>query len=211
MKHWPTRRYLSQVFLVIFLAVIVVGCVETTVESFRKVPGSRADSAYLKLGVDFSQFSKLLPAPLEIYYSEGPVQPDPEDLARIRQIFRDAFLQAIGTDYELVDEAGPDVLGVRASLVDLELTPITGAVPVKGRAASLVANGQLSFFMELTDSQSGEVLARGGDQEKAADEITSAVTDRDWTKTEAAARRWAQMFRDFLDANLAGNSNSPDP
>jgi hypothetical protein len=180
----------------------VVACVETTVESFRKVPGSRADSVYVKAGVDFSRFSKLQAAPLEIYYSEGPVEPDPEDLARLRQIFRDAFLAAIGSDYELADEPGPEVLGVRASLVDLELTPVMGTVPVKGRAASMVAAGQLSFFMELTDSQSGEVLARGGDQEKVATEIATAATDRDWAQTEVAASRWAQMFRDFLDENL---------
>jgi len=198
----PARRYFSLVFLVIFVVAGVAACVETSVESFRKVPNSRADSVYFKSGVDFSRFTRLMPVPLEIYYSEGPVEPDPEDLARVRQIFRDAFLNAIGSTYELVDEPGPEVLGVRASLVDLELTPVTGTVPIKGRAASLVANGQLSFFMELTDSQTGEVLARGGDQEKAATEIGTAATDRDWTKTEAAAGRWAQMFRDFLDENL---------
>lgn len=185
-----------------FAVAGVVACVETTVESFHKVPDSRADSVYVKSGVDFSRFHKLQAAPLEIYYSEGPVEPDPEDLTRLRQIFRNAFQAAIGSDYELVDEPGPEVLGVRASLVDLELTPVMGTVPIKGRAASLVANGQLSFFMELTDSESGEVLARGGDQEKAAAEIATAATDRDWEQTEAAARRWAQMFRDFLDENL---------
>ncbi|MDH3512342.1 MAG: DUF3313 domain-containing protein [Gammaproteobacteria bacterium] len=202
MNDRRTRRYLSQGLLLLVAAFSVVSCVETTVESFRKVPGSRADSVYVKSGVDFSRFSKLRAAPLEIYFTEGPVEPDPGDLARLRKIFRDAFLAAIGSDYELVDESGPEVLGVRASLVDLDLTPVTGAVPVKGRAASLVANGQLSFFMELTDSQSGEVLARGGDQEKAATEISTAATDRDWKQTEAAASRWAQMFRDFLDENL---------
>jgi hypothetical protein len=203
MNNRSTRRYFNPGLLVMVAAAGVAACVETTVESFHKVPDSRADSVYLKSGVDFSRFSKLRAAPLEIYYSEGPVEPDPEDLARLRQIFRDAFLAAIGADYELVDASGPQVLGVRASLVDLELTPVAGTVPLKGRAASLVANGQLSFFMELTDSQTGEVLARGGDQEKAATEIGAAVTDRDWTQTETAASRWAQMFRDFLDENLA--------
>ena len=143
-----------------------------------------------------------MPAPLEIYYPEGPVEPHSEDIERLRQIFRDAFLTAIGSDYELVDEPGPDVLGVRASLVDLELTPFTGTLPVKGRAASLIAEGQLSFFMELTDSQTGEVLARAGDQEKTATEIEAVATDRHWRQADAAAKRWAQMFRDFLDESL---------
>lgn len=196
------RRSFCHGLLLVFVAAVITACVETTVERFRKVPDSRADSAYVKPGVDFSQYRNLLPAPLEIYYPEGPVEPDPEDLERIRQIFRDAFLTAIGSDYALVDAPAADVLGVRASLVDLELTPFQGTVPVKGRAATLIANGQLSFFMELTDSQTGEVLARAGDQEKIATAIDTAVTDRHWEQTEAAARRWAQMFRDFLDENL---------
>lgn len=166
------------------------------------MPDSRADSAYVKPGVDFSRYRQLQPAPLEIYYPEGPVEPDPEDLARIRQIFREAFLTAIGSDYALVDEPGIDVLGVRASLVDLELSPGQATLPIKGRAATLIANGQLSFFMELTDSLTGEVLARAGDQEEVATSIDSAATERHWEQTEAAARRWAQMFRDFLDENL---------
>jgi hypothetical protein len=202
MINGPARRLLRTSLIAVLASAGVMACVETSVESFRKVPDSRADSVYIKSGVDFSRFRKLRVAPLEIYYSEGPVEPDPEDLARVRQIFRDAFLAAIGSDYELVDEPGPGVLGVRASLVDLELTPVTGTVPIKGRAASLVANGQLSFFMELRDSQTGEILARGGDQEKAAAEIETAASDRDWAQTEAAAMRWAQMFRDFLDDNL---------
>jgi len=202
MNNRSTRRAFSQGLLAALVATGLIACVETTVESFRKVPDSRADSAYRKPGVDFSRFRKLLPAALEIYYPEGPVEPDPEDLARLRQIFRDAFLTAIGSDYALVDEPGPDVLGVRASLVDMGLAPAAGSVPIKGRAASLIANGQLSFFMELTDSQTKEVLARAGDQDKPGTEIGSAATDSQWQQAEAAASRWAQMFREFLDENL---------
>ena len=90
----------------------------------------------------------------------------------------------------------------RASLVDLESSSVPEDLPIKGRAASLVAAGQLSFFMELADSQSGEVLARAGDKEKAPAPIAGSATGPDWARTEEAADRWAQMFRDFLDENL---------
>jgi len=185
------------------LALAVLGaCVRTEVETFRKVP-STADEAFVKAGVDFTRYRRLQPFPLEIYYYEGQGEPDPADLERIRQIFREAFLAAIGDDYELVDKPAPDVLGVRASLVDLKLSPALGELPVKGRAAALVANGQLTFFMELTDSQSGEVLGRAADQEKPADDhIVVASQVIQWAETEAAARRWAAMFRDFLDRRL---------
>ena len=191
-------------FLVVLILALVAtgGCVQTTVDTYRKVPDSKVDSAYVKPGVDFSRYRKLQPVPLEIYYYEGQVEPDPSDLARIRKIFRTAFLAEIGDDYMLVDEPGPDVLHVRASLVDLELSPVPGEMPLKGRAAALIAEGHLSFFMEMSDSQSGEVLARAADQEKDAGPVGVTAMDRDWTRTEAAAERWAGLFRDFLDRNL---------
>lgn len=182
--------------------LLASGCVKTTVDTYRSVPDSRADSAFVKPGVDFSRYTRLQAMPLEIYYYEGLSAPDPEDIETIRRIFREAFLGKIGDDYELVDAPGPDVLHVLASLVDLELSSIPEDLPVKGRAASLVAAGQLTFFMELADSQSGEVLARAGDKEKAPARIAGAATERDWARTEEAADRWAQMFRDFLDENL---------
>lgn len=192
------------------VAVVVAGllllaaCVKTTVDTYRSVPDSRADSAYVKPGVDFTRYTRLQAVPLEIYFDDSMGAPDPTDLARIRQIFREAFLGKIGDDYEIVDAPGPDVLHVRGSLVDLELTSVPDDLPVKGRAASLIASGHLSFFMELADSESGEVLARAGDQdqEEAAPRIAGSDAARDWSQTEQAAERWAQMFRDFLDDNL---------
>jgi len=184
------------------LALVVVACTTTTVEKFNAVPNSRVDSAYVKPGVDFSRYRRLQPVPLEIYYYEGAIEPHPEDLQRLRSIFREAFLGKIGDDYAIVDQPGADVLHVRASLVDLDLSPVTGDLPVKGRAASLVATGQLTFFMELADSQTGEVLVRAADKEKAPAQIAGAASDRDWSRTEEAADRWAQMFREFLDDNL---------
>ncbi len=189
-------------WLVVACALLTAGCVRTTVETYRSVPDARADSAFVKPGVDFSRYRRLQPVPLEIYYYEGLGAPDPEDLETLRRIFREAFLGEIGDDYELVDQPGPDVLHVRASLVDLELSAVPEDLPVKGRAATLVAAGQLTFFMELADSESGEVLARAGDQEKAPAQIAGAATDRDWARTAEAADRWARMFRDFLDENL---------
>ena len=188
------------VLLLIFSGT--TGCVKTTVDTYRKVPESRVDSAYAKPGVDFSRYQKLQPVPLEIYYYEGQAKPDPDDLARLRQILRTAFLAAIGDDYLIVDESGPDVLHVRASLVDLELSSVPADMPFQGRAAALVAEGHLTFFMELSDSLSGEVLARAADKEKDTGPVGVATTQRDWERTTVAAEYWAGLFRDFLDNNL---------
>jgi hypothetical protein len=109
MTNWATRRNFCQGLLLIFFTAGIVACTETTVERFRKVPDSRADSAYVKVGVDFSRFRRLMPAPLEIYYPEGPVEPHSEDIERLRQIFRDAFLGELKA-YQIVDGTGPTTL-----------------------------------------------------------------------------------------------------
>jgi hypothetical protein len=191
------------VFFVVVVPLVINACVKTEVTRYRKVSESSVDTAYIQPDVDFSRYSQLLPAPLEIYFVEGQAAPESEDLERIRQIFRTAFLGEIGDDFPIVQEPGPDVLGVRASLVDLELSSETGDLPVGSPATGIVASGKLSFFMELTDSMTGEVLARAGDQEKTDSTISTVAAERDWNRVETAAQHWARLFKNFLDENLS--------
>jgi hypothetical protein len=184
------------------LTGLLAGCSTTQINSYERVPESRVDEAYVKPGVDFSLYTRLYAAPLEIYYHEGEGAPTPDDLERMRGIFRAAFLAAIAGDYEIVTEPAPDALGVRASLVDLQKAATSAEIPVEGRLRSLVGNGQLTFLMELSDSVSGEVLARAADRDQAVVEPTANADPSAWAQAEAAATRWASIFRQFLDDNL---------
>ena len=195
-------RALQRILFWVSAALLAGSCTTTTVESFVKVQGSRVTEAYVKRGVDFSVYTSLKPFPLEIYYHEGQGAPDAQDLERIRTIYREAFLAEIGDDYPLVAEAAADALGVRASLVDAKINPAISDAPAPGRLSTLVTKGQLTFFMELTDSVSGEVLARAADKEKEPDEPLDGTPDANWQEVEAAAKRWAGIFRDFLDESL---------
>jgi hypothetical protein len=196
----------GRVALIVVAAVVplvISACVKTEVVRYRKVDDSSVDSAYVQPDVDFSRYSRLMAVPLEIYYVEGKAAPESDDLERIRRIFREAFLGEIGDDFQIVDEPAPDALGVRASLVDLELSPDNPDLPVGSPATGIVASGKLSFFMELTDSMTGEVLARAGDQEKTDVAISSVPAERDWERVETAAQHWARLFKNFLDENLS--------
>ena len=184
------------------MPLLFPACATTPVETFRTPANATVDEAFVRSDADFSRYRKLRIVPLEVYFSEGQGLPNPEVVDRIRGIFRASFLEAIGDDYPLVDAAGPDVLGVRGSLVDLKHSPAVGTLPLQGRSARLVANGQLTFFMELTDSETGRVLARAADREEPP--TTPEITELDaaWAATEREARRWAGLFRGFLDRNL---------
>lgn len=188
--------------ILLITAFALSGCTVTKVEQWESVPERVVDYAYVKPDADFSVYRRLYPEPFEIYYPEEIGDPDPDDVERIRAIFREAFLTAIGDDYEIVREPGRDVLKVRASLVDLRTNEVTGTVNVGRRLAGIVNAGHLTFLMEMIDSRSGETLARAADEEKPG---SLGATDDDWAAVKVAAERWAGLFRNFLD-NYLGES-----
>jgi len=184
------------------LLVANVACTRTEVYTYERVPGSRVDAAYISPDADFSKYRRLYAQPLEIYYEDGTRAPTPEELEQLRTIFREAFLAALGDDYEFVTEPAADALGVRASLVKIETEAYIDQLPMRGRLRSLVAVGELTFLMEMTDSVSGEILARAGDRQKPEYAEFEGMQNKDLSEAEAAASYWASLFRNFLDRNL---------
>ena len=182
--------------------MFLAACVEMPVETVRADRQSTVDSVYQNPNANFARYNKLLPLPLEIYYVEGMHRPDAAELARIRQIFRDAFLAEIGDDYPLVSSPGLDVLTVRASLVDRDTSPLAETGPGGFGAPALIAEGHLTFLMELSDSKSGEILLQAADREKNQGLIDESAVDSNWQRTEQAAARWAGLFKNFLDTHL---------
>ena len=180
----------------LWAALLVSGCNTVQVDYYQKITDGNVDIAYVKPNVDFSGYTALKADPLEIYFSDlNP--PTQQELDRIRQTFRTAFLGEIGSDYAIVEKSGKNVLAVRASLIDSKTTGT--AVPARGKLGDLVSSGNLTFLMEMRDSRTDEVLARAGDREKppeGSDDTTS------WDEVDIAAARWAKLFRNFLDNNL---------
>jgi len=187
------------------LCFVLTACNTVEVNRFTEVQNSEADIVYVNPDVDFSNYSRLLPMPLEIGYSAKLGEPDPEKLQRIRTVFREAFLAQIEGNYEIVDKPGADVLQVRASLLDLKINTAQGGMALSGDLKKLAKSGKLTFLMEVQDSLSNKVLLRAGDTEKEAGEDS---VDK-WADVEAAATRWAAMFRKFLDSQLRQTGASP--
>jgi len=191
---------------VIRFAVILVGsmlvaaCTKTVyVGSFNRVPNTAVEYAYINQEADFSKYTKLLSGGLEIYYPEGEETPDPADLDRIRGYFRDAFVSAIGDAYEIVTEPGPDVLKVSAQIADMKISPGGAVFEPTGRLRDVVAHGELTFLMEMSDSVTGQALARAGDK---SSDISADKDDATWDDVQRAAEYWAGLFRNWLDSSL---------
>ena len=185
------------------LAAVVLSlnaCTKTVVTgSFNRVPNTAVEYAYINEQADFSQYTKLMNGGLSIYYPESEEPPDPAEIDMIRVYFRDAFTKAIGDAYEIVDEPGPGVMKVQGQVIDMKMTSGGTVMDVSGRLRDIVANGELTFLMEMSDSVTGQVLARAGDK---STDISGSKDDATWDDVRRAAEYWAGLFRNWLDNYL---------
>lgn len=180
-------------------AVLLAACVEVTTTSYVRQSNSIVEQAYVQPGADFSKYTKLMTDGLEIYYPQSDAKPPEEALERIRASFRKAFTDAIGDDYEFVDTAGPDVLRIKAQLIDMKVIGAGADYTASGRLQDLVARGELTFLMEMIDSESGSVLARAADR---TTDISTAGDAAQWDEVDRAAVYWAGLFRNWLDTSM---------
>lgn len=196
-----TKYPTFQSVAVLLAAVLsLYACTKTVVTgSFNRVPNTAVEYAYINEQADFSQYTKLMNGGLSIYYPESEEPPDPAEIDRIRVYFRDAFTKAIGDAYEIVDEPGPGVMKVQGQVIDMKMTSGGAVVDVGGRLRDLVAHGELTFLMEMSDSVTGQVLARAGDK---STDISEGKDDATWDDVRRAAEYWASLFRNWLDNYL---------
>ena len=186
--------------VVLAAALCLSACTKTVVTgSFNRMPNTAVEYAYINQQADFSQYTRLMSGGLEIYYPESEQAPDPADIERIREYFRDAFAAAIGDDYEVVTEPGPDVLKVSGQVIDMKMTSGGAVMDMSGRLRDVVAHGELTFLMEMSDSVTGQVLARAGDK---SSDISAEHDDATWDDVRGAAEYWAGLFRNWLDNYL---------
>lgn len=173
----------------------------TTTQSFRKVANPRVAASQIAVGADFGKYDRLNAVDMGIFFPSH-VETSPEDQARIRQIFRDAFLSRL-TGYDIVrNQPGPSTLTVQATLIDFRNATVDDVMSVRPELRDMARPGSLVFLMELIDSRSEAVLARAADSAAAPAFATSSGTQTDWPEVDAAAAHWAELFRQFLDQNL---------
>ncbi|MDX1403598.1 MAG: DUF3313 family protein [Woeseiaceae bacterium] len=185
--------------MLLLSVLLLAGCTTVTTQSFEATQNPNVEASYVATDADFGQYRRLQGEDMGIYFPESkPI--DGGDLRRIRQVFREAFLGRL-TGYEIVDNAGPEVMTVQASLIDLREADLGDVPDMRVGLDDAARPGVLVFTMELRDSVSGRVLARAADS-TANPRIGSNGSATDWADVQAAADYWATLFRRFLDQNL---------
>ncbi len=184
--------------LLVVLPLALAACTTVETQSFRVNRESQIESAKIAVDADFSKYDRLQAVDMGIFFPTDR-QMSVEDQQRIRNIFRNAFLEQIGV-YEISREPGPTTMAVQATLIDLREASGATMMNMRSDFRDFATPGSLVFLMELRDSTTNRILAQGADS--ASSPAFGGGTSTDWGSVQTAAARWALLFRTFLDENL---------
>lgn len=187
-------------YVLLITLAVTTSCTTTITQEFTRNPDSVVEVSYIATDANFSSYDRLTGAEMGIFFPTDSAIPD-DDLARMRTIFRSAFLGELG-DYTVVTESGPGIMLIDASLIDLRSANYGDIPNLRREVREVAAPGSLVFLMELKDSESGRVLGRAVDSSRNPNIGIDALNESEWQEVEAAAIHWADLFRRFLDQNL---------
>lgn len=211
---------------VVFLAAMLIGACgpqptqprptgEVNVEGLQEVSARNFEAAFLRPGVTFSNYSKLMVNELELAFrtpdrSQNQFALGEDQKTRFRAAMAVAFGKELGQlqNLEIVTEPGPDVLDLNVRVQDIVASSPGRRVGSMGRASfALESVGEMTLVIELRDSESEEVLARVFDRRavEGAAMLSGESVISTWEGVERLVARWASRAREGLDRLVTGN------
>jgi uncharacterized protein DUF3313 len=177
-----------------------------------KVKGISA--AYRRPGATLSAYRRVLIDPVEVRFhkswnptSTGSRLPLPAaDREAIRtdlaKLVREQFANTLTEKgrYPVVGEPGPDVLRIKIYIVNLYINAPDNPGPGVSRTF-VTSAGEMTLFMELFDSETGQILARAVDRQESRSANMIGMANRVTNIGEAGdiTAQWARIMRDALD------------
>lgn len=195
-------------------------------DGLERVEDAEVGFAYVDPEADFGNYSRIMILDPHVAFRDNWKRDQnrrsrsqrlrASDVDRIKRdvaaLFRDVFIERLEADdgFEIVNEAGDDVLLVRPAILDLDISaPDTSSA---GRSRTFTANaGAATIYVELFDSVTGDILGRAADRQATR----SAGGMMTWTNrvtNQADARRmmggWADTLRGFLEQHYQSDGGS---
>ncbi len=126
----------------------------------------------------------------------------PEEKLELEKYLRDAVSkQLIEGGYSVVETSGPDVLGIRFTLTDIDSgNPYLNIIQFYGPGISLDVGG-VSIETEFFDTLSYKPQAIAVIGADGARKFNMSSMDGNWGDVEQIFDDWAAGFRAFLDTN----------
>ena len=183
----------------------------TTPDGLERVTNNKLDLVYRRPGVDMTGYTRIMLDPVEVTFKKQWTQDfrqvSKRDRERIRtelaKEFHDIFVEELQTKggYQIVDAPGPDVLRVFAAIIELYINAPDTMTAGRSRTYAL-STGEATLIAELTDSESGSVIARAADRVRAREFETMQWISTPQNRADARRilRKWATAMREGLDA-----------
>jgi len=197
-------------------ALLLGGCViapsagPTTPDGLQKRANSRVDSVYAAPGASLARYRRVMLDQLDVAFKADWQQRRPEisaaEIGDVRTMAASLFRAAFSAElekggYPVVDKPGPDVLRVKATVLDVDFAPASAAAASVG-GKYIVTTTDVSLAAELCDSASGAVLARVIDRNRGRSVGNLEMSSEQNTSKDAlqAFTTWASLLREALDS-----------
>lgn len=190
---------------------------EVSFDGLHVVDNAKADKAWARPDFDISGYTKILLMGAGVEYRPvkdrgrssaarsqgGPYFIDDKSRQDFENLVGALFIEEMEKSerYEIVTEPGPDVMEVRAGLLDV--ISYVPPDPVGGRSyVALRSVGEATLVLELRDSESDAILARSVDRRAAENyggtlQASNSVSNS--TEVKRLIRFWANSLRESLD------------
>lgn len=173
-------------------------------------PEGGAKMRWLKPGIDFSKYDKLMLDSVVFYFADDSEDKgiDADQMRELTDAFNQELVDALKDKYPIVAEPGPDVARVRIAITGVKkskpgVSAVTSILPIglgislikKGTTGSWSGSGGTSAEFMALDSTTNDVIA------VAMDERSAGFTERFSSLGAAkdAFKVWAQGIRRFMD------------
>ncbi len=184
-------------------------------DGLQKIKVKGIDVAYARPGASLASYSKMIIDPVEVTFhkswdpnrtgSRAKLSTQERENIRngVARIVQEEFTKAIQKDgpFTVVQEAGPDVVRLRAAVADLYVNAPDTMTPGRTQTYTVSA-GEMTLVGELVDSESGQVIGRVIDRREAQGtgmmQLTNSVVNAQ--EARAIAASWARILRKRLDA-----------
>jgi hypothetical protein len=121
----------------------------------------------------------------------------------LAKVVRDQFEKALVAQgrYPVVSGAGPDVLRLRINIANLYVNAPEGASGASPSYNFSMSAGEMTLFLELFDSESGQILARVVDRQEGRSPNIARMAGQvsNVAAAEGIAAEWARILRDAFD------------
>jgi putative nucleotidyltransferase with HDIG domain len=178
--------------------------------SLEPGPPGGARMLWLKPGVDFSKYHRLMLDPVVFFFAPDSEYKgmDPQELKGLADAFKQQLVESLKKIYPIVATPGSDVARIRFAITDLRqnrpvLSDVTSEGPnspgndelKKRNYISWAGSGATSAELMMFDSVSQNVVAAAKDERPIG--LKEKFTK--WGSAEDAFKYWADRLRLFLD------------